>query len=522
MFVDAGFVYVEPNVRGSDGYGKAWLHADDGPKRLAVITDIEDAARWARSRFAVAGKAPKVGIFGGSYGGYSVLMGMTMFAGAYDAGVDIVGISDLRTFLRNTAPYRRILRISLSTETPIARRGRACREALADDVRRPHQGSAAHHAGGQRPARPGRRGHTDPRCALERRGAACSLMIFPDEGARRAEARRRDRVLMLGGAIRVLPRSTSGTPRKLRSERRAARAGACRRREAGRGRLTGLAASSAGRGRARQARERTLRDEARGTRPAATAAMSAFVTLSELLRRRHRGLQTRMAALEFDRRARRARVVQLAEELVAHATVEQLVLYPYAEELLGVRDLSLEIERSLDALLGVIGGIEDDAAFAISMARLSAAFERHVDGDEVGLLPMVEALGAPEQIVRMGPDHRGVRARPVVGPDRRALVSARPRRQSRRPRRLEELSATAFPGAGGSPRLSTPYQGNFCGVACWATPSAETQPKPPARRAAAILGHREESAPAALLEAWGVIPATAAQVGPGSRGGGGT
>ena len=91
MFVDAGFVYVEPNVRGSDGYGKTWLHADDGPKRLDVITDIEDAARWVRSRFAVAGKEPRTGIFGGSYGGYSVLMGMTMFAGAYDAGVDVVG-----------------------------------------------------------------------------------------------------------------------------------------------------------------------------------------------------------------------------------------------------------------------------------------------------------------------------------------------------------------------------------------------------------------------------------------------
>src|SRR5262249_16798476 len=40
MFVDAGFTYVEPNVRGSDGYGKAWLSSDDGPKRLAVITPI--------------------------------------------------------------------------------------------------------------------------------------------------------------------------------------------------------------------------------------------------------------------------------------------------------------------------------------------------------------------------------------------------------------------------------------------------------------------------------------------------
>jgi hypothetical protein len=129
--------------------------------------------------------------------------------------------------------------------------------------------------------------------------------------------------------------------------------------------------------------------------------MGALVSLGELLRRRHRGLQTRMAALEYDPRARRARVVQLAEELVAHATVEQLVLYPYAEELLGVHDLSLELERSLDALLGVISGIEDEKSFAGAMARLSASFERHVDGDEMGLLPMVEALGAPEQILRM-------------------------------------------------------------------------------------------------------------------------
>ncbi len=48
LFVDAGFIFVEPNVRGSDGYGKAWLHADNGPKRLDVITDIEDAGKSLR------------------------------------------------------------------------------------------------------------------------------------------------------------------------------------------------------------------------------------------------------------------------------------------------------------------------------------------------------------------------------------------------------------------------------------------------------------------------------------------
>src|SRR5262249_22945850 len=112
MLVDAGFVVVEPNVRGSDGYGKTWVHADDGPKRLQIITDIEDCSRHVKKLFAKSGRAPRVGVFGGSYGGYSALMAMTYFAGAYDAGVSIVGIGNLLTFLQNTAPYRRILRTS--------------------------------------------------------------------------------------------------------------------------------------------------------------------------------------------------------------------------------------------------------------------------------------------------------------------------------------------------------------------------------------------------------------------------
>jgi protease II len=112
LFVDAGFVYVQPNVRGSTGYGKTWLHADDGPKRLEVITDIEDCAKFIRASWTKDGKVPKIGVTGGSYGGYSVLMAMTSFAGAYDAGVQVVGISNLYSFLMNTAPYRRILRIS--------------------------------------------------------------------------------------------------------------------------------------------------------------------------------------------------------------------------------------------------------------------------------------------------------------------------------------------------------------------------------------------------------------------------
>jgi dipeptidyl aminopeptidase/acylaminoacyl peptidase len=179
LFVDAGFVHVTPNVRGSDGYGKAWLHADDGPKRLAVITDIEDCARWIRDRWAEGGRAPKIGITGASYGGYSTLVGMTMFAGAYDAGVAVVGISNLATFLEHTAPYRRALRITEYGDP--ARDGDALRQL-----------SPITHI--ERVAGPLLiiQGANDPRVpvsealqmqtALERRKAGSSLILFPDEG----------------------------------------------------------------------------------------------------------------------------------------------------------------------------------------------------------------------------------------------------------------------------------------------------------------------------------------------------
>lgn len=111
-FVNEGFIFAEPNVRGSDGYGKTWIDMDNGPKREAVITDIEDAATWMKKNWARNGVTPKIGVMGWSYGGYATLMAMSRFAGAYNTGVALVGMSDLVSFLNNTAPYRRILRIT--------------------------------------------------------------------------------------------------------------------------------------------------------------------------------------------------------------------------------------------------------------------------------------------------------------------------------------------------------------------------------------------------------------------------
>jgi dipeptidyl aminopeptidase/acylaminoacyl peptidase len=207
LFVDAGFILAEPNVRGSDGYGKAWLGADNGPKRLAVLSDIEDAGKALRARFTKDGKAPKIAIVGGSYGGYSTLIGMTMFAGTYDCGVSIVGISNLQTFLMNTAPYRRALRASeygdpekdadvLKQLSPITYINRAKAPLLMiqglDDPRVP-AGEAI-----------------QMQEALAARGVASSLILLEGEG--HGAARRGGQVLMIGHMLRFLEEQLGGSP----------------------------------------------------------------------------------------------------------------------------------------------------------------------------------------------------------------------------------------------------------------------------------------------------------------------
>jgi len=199
LFVDAGFVHVSPNVRGSDGYGKAWLHADDGPKRLGVIADIEDCARFIRTHWGEGGRPPAIGITGGSYGGYATLVGMTMFAGAYDAGVAVVGMSNLTTFLNNTAAYRRALRITEYGDP----------EKDADALRRLSPLTYIDRVKGPLLII---QGANDPRVpvsealqmktALDGRRAEAGLILFPDEG--HGSQKRDNRVQEVGHTLQFL------------------------------------------------------------------------------------------------------------------------------------------------------------------------------------------------------------------------------------------------------------------------------------------------------------------------------
>jgi dipeptidyl aminopeptidase/acylaminoacyl peptidase len=104
-FLGRGYAVFAPNVRGSTGYGKAYTHLDDVRLRPDSVKDLAHAAYWLRER-----GHERIAVMGGSYGGFMVLAALTEYPELWTAGVDIVGIANLVTFLENTGSYRRGLR----------------------------------------------------------------------------------------------------------------------------------------------------------------------------------------------------------------------------------------------------------------------------------------------------------------------------------------------------------------------------------------------------------------------------
>ncbi len=171
-----GYAVIVPNVRGSTGYGKRYAALDDTTKRLDSVRDLAAVHEWLSSEGIDDERAA---LWGGSYGGYMVLAGLAFQPSLWAAGVDIVGISDLVTFLENTSEYRRAHREreygSLETDREFLARASPLRHA--DDMRAPL--FMIH-------------GRNDPRvpvgeteqlaASLDQRGVRCELVIYDDEG----------------------------------------------------------------------------------------------------------------------------------------------------------------------------------------------------------------------------------------------------------------------------------------------------------------------------------------------------
>ncbi len=108
LIKELGVAVLVPNVRGSAGYGKSYLKLDNAEKREDSVKDIGALLDWIAQQPEL--DASRVGVTGGSYGGYMVLASLMHYSDRIRAGVDVVGISDFTTFLNNTESYRRDLR----------------------------------------------------------------------------------------------------------------------------------------------------------------------------------------------------------------------------------------------------------------------------------------------------------------------------------------------------------------------------------------------------------------------------
>ena len=98
-----GIAVFAPNVRGSAGFGKRFVNLDNGSKRFDAVRDIKACVDFAiSSRVADPGR---MGIMGGSYGGFMVMAGLTEYPDVFAAGADLFGIVNFATFFAKTEPW---------------------------------------------------------------------------------------------------------------------------------------------------------------------------------------------------------------------------------------------------------------------------------------------------------------------------------------------------------------------------------------------------------------------------------
>src|SRR6202012_1427266 len=174
--VASGYGVVVPNVRGSTGYGKRYAALDDTTRRLDSVRDLA-AIHGALGELGF--DPARAALWGGSYGGYMVLAGLAFQPELWAAGVDIVGIASLVTFLENTSAYRRAPREReygslaadrdfLHSVSPLTR---------VDDITAPL--FIIHGANDPRvPLSKAEQIHA----AMTSRGRECELLVYADEG----------------------------------------------------------------------------------------------------------------------------------------------------------------------------------------------------------------------------------------------------------------------------------------------------------------------------------------------------
>ncbi len=103
FLANRGYAVLQMNFRGSTGYGKDFWQKSFKQWGRTMQDDITDGVQWLIKEGIADPK--RIGIYGGSYGGYATLAGMTFTPDLYACGVDYVGVSNLFTFMKSIPPY---------------------------------------------------------------------------------------------------------------------------------------------------------------------------------------------------------------------------------------------------------------------------------------------------------------------------------------------------------------------------------------------------------------------------------
>jgi dipeptidyl aminopeptidase/acylaminoacyl peptidase len=103
FLANRGYAVLQMNFRGSTGFGRAFWEASFKQWGLSMQDDITDGVNWLIEQ-GIA-DANRVAIYGGSYGGYATLAGITLSPEVYACAIDYVGVSNLFTFMNTIPPY---------------------------------------------------------------------------------------------------------------------------------------------------------------------------------------------------------------------------------------------------------------------------------------------------------------------------------------------------------------------------------------------------------------------------------
>lgn len=201
-----GYACLQVNFRGSTGYGKEFVNAGDREWGGKMQDDISDGVAWLVGQGIADPK--RVGIYGGSYGGYAALCGLTMTPELYACGVSMVGPSNLITFINTVPPYwapmiavlhQRVGHPEKDREFLLARSPLTHIDRLEDPL---------FIAQGANDPRVNREESIQIRDALQKKGKPIEYLEFPDEG--HGFVRPENRLRFYADAERFLARHLGG------------------------------------------------------------------------------------------------------------------------------------------------------------------------------------------------------------------------------------------------------------------------------------------------------------------------